>query len=419
MTVDPTLALSTTVAAGQAGHAALHNAERARLNQLVPSYGRLAMRLAYEGIRSPLPLVVIRHDDGPSNDLTAAGYLLSRGLPAGFALVENNLNASGKLSTADCLTLQAQGFEMMAHSRDHLATPPPASDLYDNIVGSANRMRALGLHIDSFVRPGGWTGLFESMSDYDTPLGQAVQAEFIASESYVADAHKSGVRSFPAVTRHGANQTSATTLAALTPLLAMTIANHGILEMLVHTGGMTAGSWTEYQSMLDAIVTERDAGRVLVVTPTGALLAQRGDRINLCPDPSFEGFAVDPAQSAWKASGAVTFTPGRTGGQAARVGTGIAAKLDYTAGMVQTHRTLEVSGWARAVSGSATARIGSDMTAGSALANGSYTKTQTVTDAAWTRVTRYVRMDPRATVGAVTFGATGALDWDDITIHKV
>lgn len=419
---DLTEPLDDTITAGQAGHPQLHSDIAAQLNWLFAHQQLpLSMQLAYEDIYVPdgVVPVAIRHDDNPPNtDWQAAQYLRDRHLVGGFALIADTFLAqnSSTLTLANALEMQSWGMEMMAHSRTHGPTKP----LWDEVITPADDLRALNLQVSSWARPGPWTGTLDSFAAFDTRLGQAARRQYIALESYVAEGWGGKVKTFPVSTPYGGEYIADTALAGIQARYDQAADAGGSIEILFHTGGFGAvgsAAWLNYLAVLDWLVTERAAGRAMILTPTALQKAKRGPRRNLAPDPSFEIRGADPTGSPWGASGTVAAsTTARTGTYSMALDAN--SSIGLSPGHAEALRSLEINAHARAEDANATARLVMTQKLGAATL---FTRTiaTAVTSAGWTAFRGTMGMDPRADRVEIQLAASGArVLVDDVAIYK-
>jgi hypothetical protein len=434
--------------AGSGNPAADYNLSATQVNDLMTRRQQsLGMGNAYrDGLTIPdgVGIVALRHDDGPQNDYNIAfPALQARDLVGGFALIGKHYNpvspgfdggsVSGWLTPAMAQEMQHAGHEMMNHSRNHwVSNLVDPTSLYDDIIVNGDELRATGLYIDSFVRPGPWDGILDTDLLWDAPLGQAVRMSHAAAESYIADGWPNKIKTTPGSAYGtepvGVGGVSTDLANIVTPAVEQAIAANGAVTFLTHTGGYgAAGStaWNSYTAVLDYLQAQRDAGRIVVVTPSALNRARRGARVNLCPDPSFERYAVNSGYSQWSSSTATVVT-GRTGGSALEVPT--SGSITLSIGNVESLRTIEITGYAKATSTSATARIVT-VQKQSTTTFGTKTKSVAVTSGGWTFFRTYMRMDPRATfrgpgitpsntVQIQLAQSTAAVQYDDLAIYK-
>lgn len=422
-----------------------YNLVAARVNDLMAKrHQPLGMTNAYGNIQIPdgVGVVSLRFDDGPLNDHSITlPELVARDLVAGFALIGKHVNPNSPLYTnnpagflhpTQALEMQHAGMELMNHSEDHTSTGPAAGTEYDQIMGCADRLRGLHFNINSFVRPGPWDGILDNEARWNSPLGHAVRTSHVAAESYTSNGF-SGVtiKPVPVASPFGPQPVGLNGAATdrdnlVIPNVQKAIASNGAVTFLIHTGGYGAlgtTQWTSTLSVLDYLVQQRDAGNIVVLTPTAQHLAQRGSRRNICPDPSFETYAANAAHSPWSSSTAVV-VPGRLSGSALEVGSG---SVNLNIGHSDSLRTIEITGWARATSANASARIVTVQKLGTTT-YGTKTKTVAVVSTGWTFFRTYMGMDPRAAwpgAGQTTpqvqvqlAQSSAAVQYDDISIFK-
>jgi hypothetical protein len=251
-------------------------------------------------------------------------------------------------------------------------------------------------------------------------VGQAARRQYVALESYVAEGWGDKVKTFPVATPYGGEYVADTTLAGIQARYDQAADAGGAIEVLFHTGGWGAvgsASWLNYLSILDWLVTERAAGRAMILTPTALQKAKRGPRRNIAPDPSFEARGADATNSAWKTTGtAGDSSTAKTGTHALLAGTNGGAILQPAHS--EALRSLEITGYARAETTNASARLVMTSKQGATTLN-TRTVTTAVTNAGWTFFRGNMGMDPRADIVQISLlSSTAPVIFDDIAIYK-
>lgn len=421
---DLTNPVGTGRAAGSGNPAADHNYVADNLNWLFDHLELpLSMQLAYEDIYVPdgVVPVAIRHDDNPTNDYQAAQYLRDRHMVGGFALIGDNFlpQISNSITFAQATEMQSWGMEMMGHSYSH-AAGAPTSPLWDEVITLGDQLRAKDLYIQNWARPGTWTGILETYSSFDSRLGQAARRQYVALESYIVEGWGNKVRTFPVTTPYGGEYVADTTLSGIQARYDQAADAEGAIEVLFHTGGWGAvgsASWNEYTAVLDWLVGERNAGRAMIMTPTALQKAKRGPRRNIAPDSSFEARGFDPTNSAWKTTGTATAsTVARTGTYSLNAATNGGVILQPA--HEDTLRSLEITGYARADTANASARLVMTLKQGATTLH-TRTVTTPVTSAGWTSFRGCMGMDPRADLVQISLlSSTSNVLFDDVAIYK-
>lgn len=259
-------------------------------------------------------VVALRFDDGPAADYTTVYPLLTaRALPAMFALVTSFLDQAGKLTTAQALEMQTRGMEMASHSATHSADPANLAAFIAEAITTKATLEAAGLRVDSFVQPGPWVSgyLFDTEADFETPEGRALRRTYAAVEAYLTDDYVNSQKPLPAARRYGVNHRTASdlSLASCTGAIDNAIIYGGMVEFVCHASDLDTGghmSLADFTTLLDYIVTKRDAAQIDVLTPTGALYARKSlSKVNLFGDPDF-ALSTTAAPVFWRKAGSPT-----------------------------------------------------------------------------------------------------------------
>jgi peptidoglycan/xylan/chitin deacetylase (PgdA/CDA1 family) len=121
------------------------------------SYIRSIVRSRWGGQWSPKALVTFVFDDTYATDLTAAKPLFdSKGIVGCSAVITGLVGTSSHLTVANLVTLQAAGWEMLAHTKTHPALETISIEsATEELVGSAEIMRGWGLQVNNAAYPGG------------------------------------------------------------------------------------------------------------------------------------------------------------------------------------------------------------------------------------------------------------------------
>lgn len=358
--------------------------------------GQQAVASAYSGVTYRRGIVALRFDDAHGQDQTIIKPALDAALlPGGFAIVYGNLNNSRSggvaptsipnLTTAQMLQMQADGHEIMCHTRNH--TDPtlqadPEAFFLDECAQVGTDLRALGVFADSWVQPGTWTGAwnFTSYALTDGLVAQTWARNYGAAEAYFAeDRLYHAAAPLPSMFRFGGTHSTdgsdpAKTAAQLQGYVDYAVQYGGLVELLFHSfrfdlPGMTTSA--DFRTFIAYLQAQRDAGLLDVLTPTAARYAVQSDTVvNQLFDPSFEEepsgavFPVLPGSKSrgWHSLGGAPTVQGgvgRTGSNACIVAQG----GPYGAVQQELHapnlRSLRVDLWARSASnsGSVTAQM--------------------------------------------------------------
>jgi len=106
------------------------------------------------------PTIVTSWDDGHPSDLRLAELLLHHGLRGTFFVPGRNVEGRGTLAAPDIARLAMLGFEIAAHTADHvrLDTLDEAQAARQIDDGKAFLEDAIGAKVRGFAYPGGWPG---------------------------------------------------------------------------------------------------------------------------------------------------------------------------------------------------------------------------------------------------------------------
>lgn len=383
----------------------------------------------YRNVFSPLPIITLRYDDNNIKDLEIANALTAAGLVGSFATVRSRIGADGTRTTLqNLLDFQTAGHEITAHTRTHSAISTD-SKLYDEVITATDEMRAMNLYMQCFTEPGTFTDDYtlDSMAKLSSNYyGQLVQANFAASQGYINDGVANATRQIPSALKWGTNHyTWESDSMASQRFVERVISSGGSGEILTHLSQLDTSGAITTQNYLDFItwlVAQRDAGRLIVMTPTAAIYAQRGERLNMLMDPSFEALATLSANySSWIYASGYAPVAGRIGGNAVRVAAGTGIAQLFRNGEIL--RSLEMSAWFKSISSDGVARIQfqtySDV-AGTTLLDTTYT-TANIVSGVWTKVIFNGGMSPDAKSARITFMSnTGSTQmWiDDAAVYR-
>ena len=318
----------------------------------------------YRNVFSPLPIITLRYDDNNIKDLQIANALTAAGLVGSFATVRNWIGQSGSKTTLqNILDFQAAGHEITAHTRTH---QPVSTDtvFYDEVITATDEMRAMNLYIQCFTEPG--TGgpaqyKLDSMDKLSSSYyGLLMQSNFAASQAYIYDGLTYGVKQHPNALRWGYGHTTwESDNNAVYRFVERVINANGSGEILTHLAQLDAANKITTQQYLDFITwlaAQRDAGRLLVMTPTAASYAQRGDRLNMLIDPSLDVWATQDHQySNWSYASGFSPGTGRTGGYALRVAPGTGVSQTFM--NAEVLRSMEMSAWFKSIGAAGVTRL--------------------------------------------------------------
>ena len=251
-------------------------------------------------------VLAICYDDAPSTDYTTILALhTARFLPGTLAVPARFLDASGNLTTAQALEMQAKGFEVGCHSATHDYSIP-LDDWYGETLGARDLLRDKGFHADSFVYPGTWptTMIPTSLDELSAARLDAITNGFDNSWGTIPDPLKANNNTshYPRIYKHGLGRINEgiQSLGAAQTDVDNLLLRSGCLIAACHsallgTGGanMSVANWT---SFLDYIQTRRNNGNLDVVTLTGL---SRGRIESPRPNILMDGDFALSATAAW------------------------------------------------------------------------------------------------------------------------
>lgn len=396
-------------------------AERAA--DAVSPYGPL-----YSGIHARAA-VVLQFDDGDQRDHELVFPLLkARGLVAGTSLVSQNLDGGENLTVAQAHELQANGWEILCHSRSHednlTAAPKPYRKFVAETAGAKTDLEELGLNVQSFQQPGTWTGryYFDTPEKLDTRAGRLLRETFAASFAFIRYDLWNYVRPLPVGERHGGALAGGDTLSLETLRGAVDNAiRYGALahfrfhsNKIGKSGGVPEDAFT---SFLDYVQDATESGLVANLTPTAAMFATRGDAsTNLLGDGSFEQSATGSLRH-WVATGSPTVQTGPAGKYLAGVDVSNNVSQFLRS---ENLRSLRFEGLARGTSGAAaTARV--IVRFADADGNSVAEADHRAPAADWTKVRFTVGSHPGARYVRVWLHHSGSgpqLEWDDVRLTR-
>lgn len=231
-------------------------------------------------------IISLRFDDGVAKDFSQTYPLLTaRSLVAGFSVIRNNLNGTGNLTLAQCLTMQTAGMEIQCHSRTHAADPASFALFKDESLKAASEMWLIGLKAVSFVQPGTWVADYNinDPGNTDATLDAFLRSRFAAYEAYgqVFDAGTTDTDhrcNLPRSTKYAVNHCTGDSLteAQLEALVGLCETGGQGTEILFHSNNIGQASYitlADFTTFLTFLQTEVTAGRIKVMTPTQQLFA--------------------------------------------------------------------------------------------------------------------------------------------------
>lgn len=346
----------------------------ANYQRFTPRSGRVNLHYADK------PVVSLRVDDSSTPDYTMATLMTARGLVGTFAIIWQRVLDGTGTTLDQYLEMQRNGHQLAVHARSatsHGVAPANFAAFLDEVYTARQEMMAAGLIVDHHIAPGPWGTdpnspyYFDSLKKLDTPEGRYLRSIYQTSDSYLLDS-MTGLtgdpRPIPAMSEYAAHHTTweTNTLSDITNQIEKLKARSQPSSMQVLTHGYTLDASTgssvstaTYTAWLDYLATERDAGRLYVMTESAALLARPGARLNLFGDASFEKFTTNAAQSEWLGGTGSSSTTGETSGNAVALASGIGNGIYQYVRAVDGYRSMEVTARVKHISGTSpgTARL--------------------------------------------------------------
>ncbi|HYO60307.1 MAG TPA: polysaccharide deacetylase family protein, partial [Actinomycetota bacterium] len=163
----------------------------------------------YSGVHARAA-VVVQFDDGDERDHSFAFPLLkARGLAGAVSLVSRNLGGGENLTVAQAHELQANGWEILCHSRTHednLSTASKAFRVFSSeTAGAKEDLETLGFNVQSFQQPGSWKGRYyiDRAEKLDSRAGRLLKETFAAVFAFVPYDLWNHLRPVPVLERYG------------------------------------------------------------------------------------------------------------------------------------------------------------------------------------------------------------------------
>lgn len=224
-------------------------------------------------------VISIRFDCDITADFTALHDLLdARNLFVGWSYIRTRINNAGHLTLAQLLAYQAEGHEIMCHSRTH-THPATWAAFKDETVKAASEMWLIGLKAVTWVQPGWGQGTYW----IDDPEGtDSVANNFLMSYFNSYTAYGPGdigvLYNMPFTHANAITHSTGDTesLATIEGVVNNCIANGRGVEYLFHPSNIDAVdniSLDDFTAFLDYLVTKIGTGDIKVMTPTQQIFA--------------------------------------------------------------------------------------------------------------------------------------------------
>lgn len=381
--------------------------------------------------------VALRFDDW-QDDFGANIYplLTARQLPASMPILSRFTDTVYGTTTtwSDVRDWHRDGLELWSHGTDHKdPTPDGYAGLVREIITSKDEIEAQGFRCMGWAMPGTGNpeayGTLDTVEKWRSPAGRLLLQTYALLETDMLGRY----RMVPARTYVGLGHftvSDGATLQQAKDVLDTAIRLRRGVEFMCHAGNLgKAGNMTveDFEEFLDYIVTKRDAGDAMIVTPSGLPFCDPSTdwRLDLLGDNSFDGPTGISIHGQWQLPGTHTIetSGGRTGSNFLRAASG--TNLTHQIAEHLTRQGLhggafEFTGYARASGGATgTARVllqdrdDSDRF--------TIDHRETVDNSGWQMVRRVFNL-PAATnrlligVGRVV---SGGVDWDDVNVRPI
>lgn len=391
--------------------------------------------------------IAIRFDDW-QDDIISLGImdlLTARSIPASIALCSRlDTNPWNQVVTYDDIrTWQRQyGMEIWSHGTDHNSPDPDGyAGLVREIVTSKAEIEAESLRCIGWTMPGvtapGYGSYLLTEADWASDAGRLIQATYGLAETDMTYSW----RHVPSGQRYGLGHLTVSDGATLASSLALIDGAVGLgygLELMCHAGNLgDPGNITlaDFTTILDYLVTLRDAGTIEILTPSSLAFADPGSthRLALVGNGGFE--VANPNSStvtgAWRNMDgtnrfitAVGDSP--TGaGDVFQVNTSalISQVADRLIGRSVAGQVLMFEGWCRAV------QVAAVTTAAGRLfvqdlddvSRVNIDRSFAVSTAGWTHVRSLFGLHPEtdnivASIGRGSPTGSGRVQWDDVQL---
>jgi hypothetical protein len=407
-----------------------HDAPTLRSNMLAFAKGPI-------GTAGKTPLA-IRFDDWQDDILTLGimGEMRSRGLCASVALCSMlGSNPWNDAVTYDDIRSwnRDYGIEIWSHGTDHQPINPAiVAEITEQVVLSKTQIEAQNLRVMGWARPGlaGTEGFGNDLNTDEGWLTSEVGRQLMNTYALVETDRTWAFRQVPSPLRYGlghATVSDGQTLVQNKDTVDAAIARDHGLELMCHVGNLGAtGHMTvaEFLQLLDYIVVKRDAGLVEVITPSSLAFADPSHtrRRRLLANGDFATAApmTGSSTSNWNGMDGttrqiVTIADGPTGTTApayeANGSSMIGQQFLHTIDTGLSGMVLKFEGWARAKTGTTTARVelsgtGFDMDRTTALTT------------TWKRIVEYFTIPPDADTANFNLGrsASGTIQWVGVSL---
>lgn len=275
-------------------------------------------------------------DDARTQDTSVAALLTARGFPFGLAVISQfmdgaTISGNAGLTTAQVKAFQDAGNEILAHTRNHVGDPGDVATLISEAMGAQADLRAKWLWADSAVQPGTWLSAFSLLTEAQLKLDwvRKLRGAFAAYFSYIPEAFGAAAgwqgspqydgftHPLPMQARYGVHRSNFTdgayTLVQQKACVDFCAQYGGLLAISGHSyrlDGSGFNTTADFTALLDYIKTYRDAGKIDILTPSGALFARKREiPTGILRDPNF----LDSATGAfvgWVQANGVTVTAG-------------------------------------------------------------------------------------------------------------
>lgn len=272
--------------------------------------------------------VALRFDHQTDEFMSTVWPLVkARNLPASFAVVTHAMENADHMyepTTTTWAELKAEaqyGFEMWAHSRNHMDPDNAGTTLGQEIVGSGADLAAQGIRCMGWMQcgdPSTYGDPHTSPHGMEDEAGNLIRSNY---GLYTGQFDEATRRVIPTYGCYGYNPITIDLLplATLTAYIDQAIAWGQGLEFNLHSGYLGQSGYlsvADFTTFLDYIVTKRNAGEIVPLSSTGLAFADptTAHRLDLVTDGGFESASTGSFPYGWGQNSSGSWTIQTDGG---------------------------------------------------------------------------------------------------------